>query len=246
MLPRLRLHCAVPTGVRAFTSNRDWASRRVESTCFASDNTRGVMPEILDALAAANVTPSVPSYGGDPLTEAATESVQNFLGAPGAVVLPMVSGIASDALGICSAAGALNMVYCHRVSHIHLWQCGATAFYTGGAVLHPLGGADGKICPDELARELARSTSQADAPYAHRASVLSLTQPTECGTLYTEEETAALSSLAHEHGLLVHMDGARLTNAVSALGTTAADLTHRAGVDILVRLPAALPAHSAD
>ena len=205
----------------------------VSSSCFASDNTRGVLPEVLDAVVEANREPSVPSYGSDGVTLAAVEAVRGFFDAPNAAVLPLVSGIASDALAIASAAGPLNTVYCHRVSHVHLWQCGATAFYTGGAQLRPLEGADGKICLLELEKALAVDAAQSGAPYAHQPALLSLTQPTEAGTLYTVEELTVLASLAHEHGLLVHLDGARLTNAIVALETTPAALTWQAGVDIL-------------
>ena len=205
------------------------------STCssFASDNTRGVLPEVMAALQQANVPRSCASYGADEYSAAAAAAVRDLFDAPDAYVLPTVSGIASDALAIASAAGPLDAVFCHRLSHIRLWQCGAVAFYSGGAPLQPLGGEDGKVCASELARALQSAAPLAAAPYAHRPSLLSLTQPTEAGTLYTGAELKALCALAHDHGLLVHMDGARLPNALVALGASASDLTWRAGVDMV-------------
>ena len=194
-------------GALAALSHRRYAlpgpfSRRLVSTaCFASDNTRGVLPQVLDAVVTANQEASVPSYGADAYTSAAVEAVRTFFGTSDAAVLPLVSGIASDALAIASAAGPLNTVYCHRVSHVHLWQCGATAFYTGGAQLKPLEGADGKICPQLLRQALAIDAAQAAAPYAHQPALLSITQPTEAGTLYTVDEITELASLAHEAGV---------------------------------------------
>jgi threonine aldolase len=122
-------------------------------------------------------------------------------------------------------------VLCHRHAHIQEDECGAPTFYTGGATLQLLDGPDGKIAADALAAALAA------APFGveHHAqpAALSLSQASECGTVYTPDEVAALSQAAKARGLAVHMDGARLANAVAALDCAPADVTWRAGVDVL-------------
>ena len=122
-------------------------------------------------------------------------------------------------------------VYCHAEAHIMVDECGAPEFYAGGAKLVALDGADGKIACADLAAALAAD----GAGDVHRVqpSALSLTQLTERGTAYRVDEIAALAEVARRHGLRVHMDGARFTNALVGLGCTPAEMTWRAGVDIL-------------
>jgi threonine aldolase len=201
------------------------------SCCFASDNTRGALPEVLAAVAEANAPASVPSYGADTLSARASTAVVDFLGChPGAAVLPAVSGIASDALGLTPYAQPCSAVIAHEVSHVNLWQCGAVGFYTG-AMLETIGGDHGKINPALLEQMLSQRSSS--AAYSPSLEVVSVTQPTEAGTLYSLEELREICSIAHAHGVSVHMDGARLTNAVVALGCTPAEVTWEAGVDVV-------------
>lgn len=203
------------------------------SCCFASDNTRGALPEVLAAVAAANGPASVPSYGADDLTAAAADAVIGFLGChPDAAVLPAVSGIASDALGLTPYAQPCSAVYAHEISHVNLWQCGAVNFYTG-AMLETIAGAHGKIDPLLLQGLLASKSASRSAAYLPSAAVVSVTQPTEAGTVYSLEELREVCRIAHSHGVSVHMDGARLANAVVALGCTAAETTWEAGVDVV-------------
>jgi threonine aldolase len=113
------------------SSPQRWSRRAVSTVCFQSDNCRGAMPEILEAVIAANDHSAVPSYGADDLTTRAADTVRGFLGChPEAAVVPTISGIASDALGLTPYAHPTNAVYVHEVSHLNLWQCGALGFYT--------------------------------------------------------------------------------------------------------------------
>ncbi len=120
---------------------------------------------------------------------------------------------------------------CHAQSHVVLTECGAPEFFTNGARLVLIAGADHKIRPDALSEALAPFATR--NLHRHRASCLSFAQATDGGTIYSLDEIAALAEIAHRHGMKVHMDGARFANAMVSLETTAADMTWRAGVDIL-------------
>ena len=143
----------------------------------------------------------------------------------------MVTGTAANALALAVMTPPFGAVYCHAEAHILVDECGAPEFYAGGARLVPVDGADGKIAAADLAAVL----DAAGACDVHRVqpAALSLAQLTECGTAYRVDEIAALAGVARGHGLRVHMDGARFTNALVGLGCTPAEMTWRAGVDIL-------------
>ena len=196
---------------------------------FRSDNTHGASPEIAAALAAAN-TGTDTSYGDD---AASRRLVARFgdIFEHEVAVFPVVTGTAANALALSVMTPPFGAVYCNAEAHIMVDECGAPEFYAGGAKLVPLDGADGKIA----AADLAATLDAAGAGDVHRVlpSALSLTQLTECGTTYRVDEIAALAEVARGHGLRVHMDGARFTNALVGLGCTAAEMTWRAGVDIL-------------
>ncbi len=239
MVPLLRVRASCSRRLPAAAASRArlpclyGRSRALSSVCFSSDNCRGALPEVLQAVVDANAPSSVPSYGADDLTTQAADAVRGWLGChPEAAVVPTISGIASDVLGLTPYANPTTAVYVHEVSHMHLWQCGAAGFYTG-AMLKAIGGKHGKIDPAQLAEALAASTKARRAVYQPSAAVVSVTQPTEAGTLYTIEELKEICDIAHSHGVSVHMDGARLANAVVALGCTPAEITWEAGVDVL-------------
>lgn len=120
---------------------------------------------------------------------------------------------------------------CHAAAHVEVDECGAPEFFTGGAKLVPLPGADGKIAPAVLQAALGRAGF--GVVHSVQPAALTLTQATECGTVYRPNEIRALADLAHDRGLAVHMDGARFANAVVTTGAAPADLTWRAGVDVL-------------
>lgn len=197
---------------------------------FASDNVRGVLPEVMEALAEANRPGTTPSYGADPLTAEACAAVRRWLCVgDDADVTPVVSGIASDGLALAPLVPPTGAVYCHRESHVYEWQANSTGFYTGGAMLFPLPGEGGKLTPAVLEAAL----SVPGTSYRPDKSAVSITQPTECGTVYTPAEVAAIATVAHAAGCVLHVDGARFANAVLATGADPADLTWRAGVDVL-------------
>ena len=194
---------------------------------FSSDNNAGMAPEILAALAAAN-TGSAPAYGADRITARLAERFAALFEHEVAV-FPVVTGTAANALALAALTPPWGAVYCHEAAHAATDECGAPEFFAGGARLIGLPGAGGKITPATLAARLAAPASVHHAP----AAAISLSQTTEAGTVYRPEEIAAISVLARAHGLGLHVDGARFANAVAALGCTAADLTWRAGVDVL-------------
>ena len=145
-------------------------------------------------------------------------------------VFPVSSGTGSNSIALAALANPYGAIYCHESAHINTYECGAPEFFTG-AKLVGLPGAGFKLDPAALDEALAlagRGNPTRVQPFA-----LNITQPTDFGTLYSIAETAALSDVAHRHGLRVHMDGARFANAVAALGRSPADLTWRSGVDVL-------------
>jgi len=195
---------------------------------FASDNTAGISPEILAALAEANHG-AVGSYGADPIT-ARLEANLAELFEHEVAVLPVATGTAANSLALASVTPPWGAVLCHAGAHIACDETNAPEFYTGGAKLVPLPGADGKLAAADLAALLP-----GDLGNVHHAqpAAISLTQATECGTAYRPDEIAEISALAHRHGLAMHMDGARFANALVHLDVSPAELTWRAGVDVL-------------
>jgi threonine aldolase len=197
---------------------------------FTSDNASGVPRQILDALARANDGFS-PGYGAEDGMERLRDRLRLVFEAPQAEVFLVATGTAANALAIATHCPPWGAVYCHRHAHVEEDECGAPEFYTGGSKLVPLEGAHGKIDPAALATRLAG----AGAVGVHNVQkgMLTLTNLTEAGTAYSPAETAALAAEAKRHGLPVHLDGARFANALVAQNCTPADLTWRAGVDVL-------------
>jgi threonine aldolase len=195
---------------------------------FASDNTAGVAPQILDAMLCAN-DGFAPGYGADALTA----EVERRLGAlfeHEVAVFLVPTGTAANALSLAQLSPPWGAVLCHAEAHINSDECGAPEFF-GGLKLRELAGTGCKISVDALHAGLARDAE--GGPHRVTPAVLSLTQATEAGTVYSVEETATLCAVAREHGLAVHMDGARLANALVRLGCSPAQATWRAGVDVL-------------
>jgi threonine aldolase len=194
-----------------------------------SDNTSGIAPEILSAIQAAN-TGAADSYGDDQWTARAEERFRDVFETD-LDIYPLSTGTAANAVALSTLAPPYGAILCHPDSHINVHQCAASEFYTGGAKLLPTPGAHGKIAPKALEDALVRMAP--DDVHQAQVKVLSLTQTTDFGTVYTPAELAELSALAHGRGLRVHMDGARFANAVTSLGVSPADLSWRSGVDIL-------------
>ena len=197
---------------------------------FASDNTAGLAPEALAALTAANAD-TVPSYGQDDWTRRAKELIRAVFETECEVFF-VFNGTAANALALAALCRSYHSVICHNYSHVDMDECGAPEFFTGGAKVIPLPGPNGKLLPADVERAALRRT---DVHYP-KAGALSLTQSTEWGTVYSPDEVRALCAVAKKHRLAVQMDGARFANAAAGLaphGVRPADLTWRAGVDVL-------------
>jgi threonine aldolase len=195
-----------------------------------SDNAAGVAPEILTAIAGANSGGAL-AYGGDDWTARLQQTVADVFEDPDVRVFPVVSGTAANALALAALCPPWGAVLGHETAHIIRNECGATSMFAGGAMLLGLEGPGSLVSPDALEATFA-STGWGD-PHNSQPSVLSLTCPTDMGALYRPEQIAALAHRAKERGLRVHLDGARIANAIAALGCSPADLTWRAGVDVL-------------
>ncbi|HEY3528065.1 MAG TPA: beta-eliminating lyase-related protein [Nocardioides sp.] len=195
-----------------------------------SDNTAGVAPEILAALQAAN-TGSALAYGGDDLTAHLHDVVRTVFEHPTARAFPVTSGTAANSLALSASTPPWGAVLCHPSAHIVTAEGGATSMYGGGAVMQGVGGSHALIDPERL-RSALDKVRWGD-PHESQPSVLSLTLPSDFGTLYRPDEIAVLTGIARERGMRVHVDGARIANAVAALGCSPADVTWRAGVDVL-------------
>jgi threonine aldolase len=196
---------------------------------FASDNWAPVHPAIMSAVVAANEGLSQ-AYGEDGWTEDAQAAIcATFETECAAFLVP--TGTAANCLGLAALTPPWGAILAHEGAHIVTSEAGGPEFFTGGARVLSLPGAHGKISAETLAETLdAYPRSRA---HALQPMVISITQPTENGTVYTAEEIAALADLAHGRGLKLHMDGARFANACVALGVSAAELSWRAGVDAL-------------
>jgi len=195
-----------------------------------SDNAAGVAPEILAAVQAANPGSAL-AYGGDDLTAHLQDVVRTVFEHPGARVFPVTSGTAANALALSASTPPWGAVLCHRSAHIVTAEGGATSLLGGGAVMQGVEGAHALIEPEPL-RTALESVRWGD-PHESQPSVLSLTLPSDHGTVYRPAQVAELTSIGREFGLRAHVDGARIANAVAALGCAPADVTWRAGVDVL-------------
>lgn len=197
---------------------------------FASDNVAGAAPEILSALSAAANAGAAPSYGADPWT-ARVEALLKEIFATDLVAHPVATGTAANALALATATPPWGAVYCHASSHVMTDECGAPEFYAAGAKLVGLDGPDGKFTAAQLDAALSRGGK--GVVHHVQPSAVSITQATEAGTTYTPDEVRAIAAVTHRHGLVLHMDGARFANSVAWLGCDPAEVTWRAGVDVL-------------
>jgi len=196
---------------------------------FASDNWSGVAPEIMDALAVEGRRFGA-AYGGSALDKAIEQRFSEIFERDVAVFF-VATGSAANALSMAAINRPGGVVFCHRECHMALDECGAVEYLTGGARLRGLDGADGKLDISAL-----RSATHALAvPDDHHGQAMgvAITQQTEAGTAYSLEEIAEIGEIAQAHGLPLHMDGARFANALVSLGATPAEMTWKAGVDVL-------------
>ncbi|MBV8909710.1 MAG: low specificity L-threonine aldolase [Gammaproteobacteria bacterium] len=194
---------------------------------FLSDNTSTVCPEIMAALQAANHGLAAP-YGEDSWTERLDGALSAFFDAE-VRAFAVLSGTAANALALATVTPPYGAIFAHELAHIVTDECGAPGFFSGGAQLALLRGEHGRFLPQQLLEALAAPVD------LHRVqpAALSLTEPTEAGTVYRPQEIRELAAIAHGRGLKVHMDGARLANALVFLDCHPGEITWRAGVDVL-------------
>ena len=194
-----------------------------------SDNAAGVAPELMQAVVDANVGSAL-AYGDDDLTVRLRDTVAEVFEHPDVTVYPVTSGTAANSLALSAMCPPWGSILCHDTAHIMRSECGATSMFGGGAVMAGLPGPDYRLIP--AAVETAFAATRWGDPHHSQPSVVSLTCPTDHGTIYTVDEVTALAATARSRALRVHLDGARFANAVAALGCSPADLTWRAGVDV--------------
>jgi len=194
---------------------------------FFSDNAAAACPEVLAALAAANRLDT--AYDGDALSARLSMAFSELFEREVAA-LWVSTGTAANSLALAELCPPHGAVLCHEEAHIQNDECGAPEFYTHGAKLLLLGGVGAKMSPERLAERLDLVP---DGVHWVRPHAVSITNATEYGMVYTPDETAAIGALCRERGLGLHLDGARFANAVARLGCAPADLTWRAGVDVL-------------
>ncbi len=195
---------------------------------FTSDNAYGAAEEIVKALADANTGAATP-YGEDEFTTRVTRRLGEIFEREVAI-FPVVTGTAANALSLATVSPPYGAIFCHAESHIAVDECGAPEFFAGGAKLVHLEGPDGKIIPGAVESALTHYRGGVHSP---KPSGISITQATERGTVYRPEEVRALSKVAQREGMALHMDGARFANALAFLNCAAADITWKAGVDVL-------------
>jgi len=196
---------------------------------FSSDNISGIAPEILDAIAAANVG-TVHSYGDDPLTHRLTAVVREIFETDCAV-FPVATGTAANSLSLAVLTPPYGGVFCHADAHIEKDECGAPEFFCAGAKLLTIPGAHGRIDVGRL--EAAHEAATARGVHNVRPAAISVSQATEWGTVYAPADIAGLAEFGRRKNLGLHMDGARFANALVNLGCTPAAATWKAGVKIL-------------
>jgi threonine aldolase len=195
---------------------------------FRSDNVVGADDAILHALAEANHGPAV-SYGYDDWSLRAEHRLREIFACDLEAYL-VLTGTAANALALSTVCPPHGQVLCHAESHVMVDECGAPELLIGGGRLTPLSGVGNKITPADVTRALEGMTRD---EHQQRPAALSLTQVTELGTVYTPDEIGALTALARDRDLRVHMDGSRFANALVHLGCTPAAMTWQAGVEVL-------------
>jgi threonine aldolase len=196
------------------------------SRSFASDNNAGVHPQIMEAIAAANEG-HVIAYGDDPYTARAVKLFRNELGRDSEVYF-VFGGTGANVLGLKAGTASHNAIICAETAHINVDECGAPEKFTG-CKLVGIATPDGKINVEQIKPLLH------EVGFEHHVQprVISVSQATEMGTVYTPRELKTLATFAHEHDMLLHVDGARIANAAASLKVKLKAITRDVGVDIL-------------
>ncbi|WP_166262206.1 threonine aldolase family protein [Marinobacter salicampi] len=194
---------------------------------FASDNYSGICPEAWDHMAQANARDDS-AYGDDAWTQKAADQLRERFECDCEVFF-VFNGTAANSLSLAAMTQSFHSVICHEMAHVETDECGGPEYASNGSKLLTGTGPNGKLTAESVEELVTRRT---DIHYPKPRAV-TLTQATEVGTLYTVEELRSIREVADHHGLRVHMDGARFANAVAALDLQPADITWRAGVDVL-------------
>src|SRR5215216_4233060 len=193
---------------------------------FASDNNAGIHPEVIEAIAAAN-DGHVVAYGDDPFTERATKLFQKHFG-PDVAVHFVFGGTGANVLGLKSIINSYQAVICAETAHVNVDECGAPENFTGCKLL-TVQTPDGKLRVEQV-KPLLHGVG---VEHHVQPAVITISQATEMGTVYTKKELKTLAGFAHDHGMLLHVDGARLSNAAVSLHASLKEITADAGVDVL-------------
>ncbi|MCR8826138.1 threonine aldolase family protein [Pseudosulfitobacter koreensis] len=196
---------------------------------FASDNAGPVHPQIMNRIVQDNAGHAMP-YGNDPVMSEVRQAIRRTFEAPEAEVYLVATGTAANALALACYTQPFDTIFCSNVAHIHQDECNAPEFYAGGAKLTLVPGGD-KMTPKTL--HAAISDEEKRGVHGPQRGPVSITQVTERGEVYTLDELRALTAVAKDFDLPVHLDGARFANAVAALDCTAAEMTWKSGVDIV-------------
>ncbi len=199
---------------------------REKSRGFASDNWAGVHPDVLTAIAEVNVG-HAPAYGNDEWTARAVEKVRSLVGKDCDVFF-LFSGTAANVLALQSMVRPHQAVICADTAHIHTSECGAPEKHTGSKLI-PVPSPDGKILSGDITAQLGYLGNE----HHVQPKAVSITQSTEYGTVYSLDEIRRIADVAHNNGMYLHMDGARIFNAAVSLGCTLGETTRGAGVDVL-------------
>jgi threonine aldolase len=196
---------------------------------FASDNAYGALPQVMEALGHANQGAARP-YGDDPFTQALPARFAALF-ERAVAVFPAVTGTAANALALATLTPPHGAILCHAESHINEHECGAPEFYAHSAKLIGLHGENGKLALDTITRAI--DAIPKGFVHTNQPFCVSLSQPTELGTVYSLVEMKAIAEACHARGVKLHLDGARFGNALAALNATPAQATWQAGVDVL-------------
>lgn len=194
---------------------------------FASDNYSGICPEAWQAMEAAN-NDHVPSYGMDKWTRQASDGLRDLFECDCEVFF-VFNGTAANSLALSSLCLSFHSILCHSYAHVETDECGAPEFFSNGTKVLLVGGDRGKISPQELELMVRRR----DDIHFPKPKVISLTQATELGTVYTPDELSEIHEVAMRHKLSIHMDGARFANAIASLNLSPKEITWKHGVDVL-------------
>lgn len=208
--------------------HREPAAMSEPALGFSSDNIAAASPQVIEALVACNAG-QARAYGADELT-ARVERKFGELFEREVSVLLVPTGTAANALALAALTPPWGSVLCHRDSHVNNDECGAPEFFTGGAKLVTVDGAEAKLDVDAL--RIAALAKRGDV-HCTQPACATITQATEVGSLYTVDEIAAIGEVCRSSSLRLHMDGSRFANALVALGCTPAEMTWKAGVDVL-------------